>query len=97
MVLSTVQHVSQFWPDVTRISAAIGALSGSVAAIISALNRGKIVQVHSVVNGQFTAQVQKNEELTNRLEVAAARLATSQAETVAARANQTQTSAPAGS
>lgn len=61
------QHTSQFWPDVTRATTAIAALGATAATVIGALNRGKITQVHTVVNGQFTKQVENLATVTEQL------------------------------
>lgn len=78
MNLSTivVAHSSPLWSTIKNVGAIIASIASSAALVIGALNRGKIQQVHGVVNGQFSRKVDELADVTQELRQAKEQLTT---------------------
>jgi hypothetical protein len=62
-----VHHTAQFWPDVTRVSAALAAVGSFLAALGTFLNRRRIADVHVLLNGQLHGKIQQLSEVADEL------------------------------
>ena len=82
MVTEVAQHVSTFWPDLTRVTSATAAIGGIVASITTLLNRRNIQRVHVLINGELHGKVAKLEQAADRLTAASDHVTALQAQSV---------------
>ncbi len=62
-----VHHASQFWPDIARAASVVAATSGSIAAVISSLNRRHIGDVRLLLNGNLHDKLEELAQITEQL------------------------------